>query len=208
MNSGNYSSLAREICKGGASIDTYLNEIPRKDASLILKPVTLPEIERIVVHLPNKVSHGHDKISNILLKQLCPSISFPLCTIFNQSLTEGKFTSAMKQAEVIPLYKGKEFDKVVKYQPVSLLLTISKVLEKAVHVRVYKFLDKYKVLYDNHCGFCNNRSCKQVILEVVGDILQTRNNGEHSAALFLDLSKAFDSLDHTILLRKLDLYGL
>ena len=78
--------------------------------------------------------------------------------IFNQSIAEGKFPSEMKNAEVIPLYKGKEFDKVVNYRPVSPLITISKVLEKAVYSQVYQFLEQQKVLYDSQYGFRSNRS--------------------------------------------------
>ena len=114
----------------------------------------------------------------------------------------------MKIAEVIPLYKGKEFDQVINYRPISLLLTILKVLEKAVYERVYKFLERNKVLNDSQYGFWHSRSCEQAISEVIGRILQARNHAKHSAALFLDLSKAFDTLDHAILLKKLDLYGL
>ena len=75
------------------NIDIYIHQIPHTDASLILNPTTVPHIERIISNFPNKTSHGHDKISNMLLKQLCHSISFPLCAIFNQSLAEGKFPS-------------------------------------------------------------------------------------------------------------------
>ena len=136
------SDLVKQIPKGHTNIDTYIRQIPHTDASLIIKPVTVPEIEKIISHLPNKTSHGHYKISNRFLKQLCPSISFPLCEIFNQSLAEGRFPCAMKMPEVTPLYKEKAFDEVINYRPVSLLLTISKVLEKAVYVRVYRFLEK------------------------------------------------------------------
>ena len=91
----------------------------------------------------------------------------------------------------------------------SLLITISKVLERAVYSRVYKFLEKHKVLYDNQYGFRRKRSCEQVVLELVSSVLQVKNQSQHSTATFLDLSKAFDTLDHTgLLLRKLDLYGL
>ena len=130
------SNLVKQFPTGSTSIDVYNCHIPRTDASLILNPTTVPEIEKIISNLPNKTSHRHDKISNTLLKDLCPSISFPLCAIFNQSLAEGKFPSAMKIAEVIPLYKGKAFDQVINYRPISLLLTTLKVLEKAVYERV------------------------------------------------------------------------
>ena len=114
----------------------------------------------------------------------------------------------MKRAEIIHLCKGKEFDKVINYCPVSLLLTISKVLKKAVYKRVYTFLEKHHILYDSQYGFRNRRSCEQAIMELVSNVLQAKNQCKHSAAMFLDLSKAFDILDHSILFKKLDLNRL
>ena len=95
----------------------------------------------------------------------------------------------MKYAEVIPLYKGKEFDKVVNYRPVSLLITISKVLEKAIYLQVYQFLEQHKFLYNSQYGFRSKRSCEQAILELTGRILDGKNKEMHSVAMFLDLSK-------------------
>ena len=115
----------------------------------------------------------------------------------------------MKMAEAILLYKGKEFNQVINYRPISLLITISKVLEKAIYTRVYQFLEKHNnILYISQYGFRSQRSCEHALLEMVGQVLQAHNNETHSASLFLDLSKAFDTLDHSILLKKLDLYGL
>ena len=196
------ANLAAQIKPGSTPLNNYLTHIKRTDASLILKPITQLEVEDIVRKLQNKTSYGHDRISNILLKRLVTCISFPLCSIFNQSIAEGKFPSEMKYAEVIPLYKGKEFDKVVNYRPVSLLIKISKVLEKAIYVRVYQFLEQHKVLYNSQYGFRSKRSCEQAILELTGRILDVKNKEMHSVAMFLDLSKAFDTLDHSILLRK------
>ena len=100
-----------------------------------------------------KVSYGHDRISNSMLKNLCTSISYPLQVIFNQSIDQGLFPSKMKLAEVIPLYKGKEHDKVINYRPISLLITISKLLEKIIYKRLYLFLEKNKLLFERQYGF-------------------------------------------------------
>ena len=77
-------------------------------------------------------------ISNNLLKSLCNNISLPLSYIFNQSILEGTFPDQMKKAEVIPLYKGKDSNQLINYRPISLLLTISKLLEKIVYKRTKK----------------------------------------------------------------------
>ena len=193
------ANLAAKIKPGSTTLQYYLNHIKRVDASLILKPILQLEVEDIIRKLPNKTSYGHDRISNLVLKCLLDCISFPLCSIFNQSIAEGKFPSAMKNAEVIPLYKGKEFDKVINYRPVLLLITISKVLEEAVYSQVYHFLEHQKVLYDSQYGFRTKRSCEQEILELTSRILDAKNKEMHSAVMFLDLSKAFNTLDHEIL---------
>ena len=112
----------------------------------------------------------------------------------------------MKITEIILLYKGKDEDQVIDYRPVSLLMTMSKVLEKLVYKRLYKFLDKHSIFYESQYGFRANHSCENAIMEMVGHIEQAHNDGLHSTGLYLDLSKAFDTLDHTLLLSKMERY--
>ena len=127
------SNLANNMSSSTTSIDEYISRIPRQLNSIILRPTTVHEIDKIIRELPNKSSHGHDEISNITLKALRTSIIFPLCHIFNQSLADGIFPEKMKWSEIIPLYKGKSIDLTINYRPISLLITTSKVLEKVIY---------------------------------------------------------------------------
>ena len=109
---------------------------------------------------------------------------------------------------MVPLYKNKETDKVINYCPISLLITVSKLLEKLIYKRIYLFLNKYDVLYQSQYGFRKHHSCKQAIQELIGKILHAREEGLQSASIFLDLSKAFNTLDHNVMLHKLERYGI
>ena len=114
-----------------------------------MKPTNHAEIVKLIESLPNKTSKGHDDISNILLKKFNPTIVTPLEIIFNKSLEEESFPDEMKQADVIPLYKSKEKYIVNNYRTISLLVTISKVLEKIVYTRTYNFLCNTNQLYQS-----------------------------------------------------------
>ena len=164
-------NLAAKINKGHYDINHYLSKIPRNISSLVLRSTSEFKIAKLIHALPNKSSHGHDQISNILLKELNLNVSFPLNIIFNQSISEGKFQVGMKKAEVILLYKGKDQDQLLNYQPISLLVTISKIFEKIIYKRVYDFLEKEKILYNSHYGFRSKHFCEQAILELTGKIL-------------------------------------
>ena len=154
------------------------------------------------------MSHGHDEISNVMLKSLRSSIVFPLCHIFNHSIMEGLFPEHMRWVEVIPLYKGKSMDAMINYHPISPLITLFKILEKIMYTRLYSFLESKHILYSSQYGFHSKCSCEQAVTELIDYILQSKNHNEHSASVYLDLLKAFDTLDHAILLKKLDCYGI
>ena len=127
------SSLASTISRGTKTIDHYLKTIQQEPNSCVLRRTSQLEICNLIAKLPTKTSTGHDQISNVLLKQLNESISY---LIFNHSIAEGTFPEMMKKEEVITLYNGKEQDIVINYCPISLLMTISKVLEKIAYSRL------------------------------------------------------------------------
>ena len=113
----------------------------------------------------------------------------------------------MKAADVSPLYKSKEKYRVTNYRPISLLITMSKILEKVVYVRVYNFLVETDQLYQSQYGFRSRHSCQNAISELIGTILKNQEENKLTIGVFIDLSKAFDTLSHDILLRKLHKYG-
>ena len=131
----------------------YLNKIQKNSKTMYFQPASVEEVSKVISELKPKTSSGYDNISNKLLKQLHPVIITPLTEIINRSLSEGHFPDSMKTADTIPLYKAKERDNTNNYRPISLLLTLSKILEKIVHKRTVSFLDSNNIIYNRQYGF-------------------------------------------------------
>ena len=193
-------NMAENIPPSKTSCNTYHNKIKGFHKSLYLYPATEHEVELLLRKLPNKNSSGHDNISNTLLKALSNCIITPLTVVFNKSLEEGEFPFSMKKADIVPLYKSKRKDITTNYRPISLLLTISKLLEKVMYKRTYNFIDSNGLLFNNQYGFRSNHSCEHAVSELVGNIVKNGENSKHTIAIFLDLSKAFDMISHNTLL--------
>ena len=127
--------------------------IKRSTKSIYFYPTNELEVDLLIRNLHNKNSSGHDNVNNNLLKELKISIVTPLTIVFNKSLTEGVFPTTMKKADVVPLHKGGTHDLKNNYRPISLLLTMSKILEKLVYKRTYNYLDSNGLLFKSQYGF-------------------------------------------------------
>ena len=188
--------------------EEYINKIPNHNLSIFLLPTTQQEIKNLILTLSNKPSSGYDNISNILLKRLATCLLEPLEIIFNKSLYEGVFPEKMKLADIIPLHKAKSTQDCNNYRPISLLITISKLLEKIIYTRTYGFLEKANLLYTSQYGFREGHSCENAVSELISEVIKSRQEGLYTMSVFLDLSKAFDTLEHNVLLKKLEKYGI
>ena len=201
-------SYANKIAKSNKKIKEYIQNIEMSNNSLFLTPITETELKSLISPLPNKMSSGYDNLNNILLKQIKESVTKPMTICVNKSLTEGLFPQAMKLADVYPLFKSKYKSETNNYHPISLLLTLSKLLEKVIYKRVYSFLDKTNQIYKSQYGFRSGHSCENAVGELIGAILKGFQSNKYTVGLFLDLSKVFNMLKHMILIDKLHYYGI
>ena len=202
------TNLSSKTPIGKNGIDHYLQKIARNLSSIFMEPCTEVDLANILSTLKSKSSSGYDGISNKLLKIVGNTLLKPLCYIINELLRLSCFPDAMKNAIVVPLHKGGPCFLVNNYHPISLLITLSKLLEKLVYKQVYSFLDRNKQFYKSQYGLGSKHSCEHAITELLGNILKGFERNKHTIAIFLDLSKAFDTLNHDILLSKLDRYGI
>ena len=176
--------------------------------SFQFKTVTPKDVSDTIRILKPTSSSGHDDISTKLLKQISDVITPTLTLITNQSLCTGIFPEKLKIAKVIPLYKKDNPHIFDNYRPISLLPSASKVIEKLVFKQLYDYFLSNELIYKNQYGFRDEHSTELAGLELTDRIHHLLDNGKIPLTVYLDLSKAFDTLDHRILLYKLSYYGI
>ena len=131
-----------------------------------------------------------------------------MASAINKSFKEGIFPNQLKSARVVPIHKEGTKNNVENYRPISLLSSISKIYERLMHSRIIKFLDQNNSLNDMQYGFRPGRSCEHALLKAQDIILDSLNKRQVSLLLLIDFSKAFDMVEHNILLDKLQHYGI
>ena len=198
--------LAETIPTTGSKFDNYLGN--HNPSTLFFVPTDREEIIGIINKLEGKKSSGHDEIDNFLLKTIILSIATPLAYIFNLSLSSGIVPDNIKIAKVIPIFKKGDTSETKNYRPISILPSLSKVLERIVFIRTTDFLNKHNIFCESQFGFRANHNTTQAILKCIDTLSCSIDQHLHTIAIFLDFSKAFDTINHDILLVKLSHYGV
>jgi hypothetical protein len=176
--------------------------------SIYLTPASHDEIQRIIISLKNANSVGYDDISTNILKMCSKNISVPLTHIINLSLENGIFPDRLKLSIVKPLYKKGDEHDINNYRPITLIPVIAKIFEKIMAKRILSFIEKNNIINENQFGFQEGKSTTLACFNLVKKVTEGINNKIPNVALFLDMSKAFDCVNHKILLQKASDYGL
>ena len=166
------------------------------------------EISKSVKNFKSNTSSGYDDIDIKIVKKVINYICKPLSAIFSKCIDCGVFPDQLKIARVIPVFKSGSQEILTNYRPISVLPIFSKVFEKCIYNRLLSFINECNILTSNQYGFREGHSTSHALINFIRNVTNAIDNEEAMLGIFLDLSKAFDTLDHDILIYKLELYGI
>jgi hypothetical protein len=203
VNIGN--DLSKKCQNDGTSPVSYLKQ--SNPDTIYLQKIEQCEIVKIIKSLKN-ASAGHDGIHVKIIKSTYHLFIDCLTHVLNLSLENGFFPDEMKLAKIIPLHKSGDTMNITNYRPVSVLPVFSKILERMMYSRLISFLNKHDILYKFQFGFRENHGANMALITLVDKISSALDSGNIVIGLFLDLKKAFDTVNHKILQDKLFHYGI
>jgi hypothetical protein len=199
-------SLAQKISPATQSFKTFLPPSSLKSFAII--PTSSSEVISINKSLKATHSSGLDELDPSILSPLMDLLAVPLADVINCSLRTGEVPTGVKKAKVLPIHKCGINNEISNFRPISILPFFSKFFEKVMYDRLFSFTSHTNLLYPLQHGFQPGHSTAMSLMDIQDKISKAMDNNEFSIGIFLDLAKAFDTVDHKILLNKLEHYGV
>ena len=199
------TDLANKIPNASKRFDFYITKV---NTSMESQPLSIIELKNAFFSLKIKKSPGHEWVSFNVIKKCFGELCEPFKYLFNLSIVKGTFPDDLKIAKVTPIYKADNSSNISNYRPISVLACFSKMLERIMYNCLQKYLKDQNILYNNQFGFRTGHSTEHAIAQLVDQIYEAFEKNKYTLGVFIDLSKAFDTIHHLVLLRKLELYGI
>ena len=190
---------------GDNETENYYKNQKLQENNFEFTKIDRSEISKILLNINNSKSPGFDSIPGRLLKDGTEVISAHISDIFNLSVMLSKFPKQCKIALIKPIFKKASKLEAVNYRPISLLPLISKIFEKCIHNQLQKYVTNFNIIYKLQSGFRSDFSTDTCLSYLHNKILKGFEKGEYTGMILIDLQKAFDTIDHKILLKKLKL---
>lgn len=197
-------NLERDIPNPVTNPMDYMGPITNN--SFYASPSSPDEVIKLIMSFPSKGSHINS-IPIFVYKFCAPQLSIIISDLFNNSIVNGVFPSCFKTSIVSPLHKASAKNLEKNFRPISNIPFVSKIFEKLMSTRMNSFITDNNLLCESQFGFREGRSTSDAVLEFVDKTVDSLDNGGYNVAVFVDLRKAFDTVDHGILLRKLERMG-
>ena len=200
------SNLDRKIGNQNTNFRQYLKN--KISSSFFFAPILESDVREEMLKLKVNKASGPDDISPKLVRTCTNVLVQPLSLLYNSCITSSTFPDDFKRAKIIPLHKQMEKIFVDNYRPISLLNCFSKIFERLIHKQVINFLHKHALLYQYQFGFRENHSTTSALIEIIDGIKNDIDKGDFIIGTYLNLKKAFDTVNHPILFEKLEHYGI